>query len=46
MELDFGVWLKDVPIQSLRFPAALTRAAGNLGIVLVISVYASQDGED
>lgn len=46
MELDFGVWLKEGPIQSLRFPAALTRVAGNLGIVLVITAYESQAGED
>ena len=45
MELDFGVWLKDSPIQSVRFPAALAKAAGDLGIELVASLYASQDGE-
>lgn len=45
MELDFGVWIKDVPIQSIRFPSALVKAAGNLGIELVISLYVSDDGE-
>lgn len=44
VELDFGVWLKGAFVQSVRFPAALTSATGNLGIVLCASLYAS--GED
>jgi hypothetical protein len=46
MELDFGVWLKGTFVQSVRFPAALTSATGNLGIVLCASMYASGDDED
>jgi hypothetical protein len=46
MELDFGVWLKGAFVQSVRFPAALTSATGNLGIVLCASMYAPADDED
>jgi hypothetical protein len=46
MELDFGVFLKGVPVQNVRFPATLTSVTGNLGIVLCVSLYAAGDDED
>jgi hypothetical protein len=46
MELDFGIWLTGVFVQSVRFPAALIAATGSLGIVLCASMYAPSDDED
>ena len=43
LELDFGVWLDDGPVRTLRFPPHLLALAGAIGIVLAVSVYAGGD---
>jgi hypothetical protein len=42
-ELDFGVWLDDGPVRTLRFTPALASLAGSLGINLAISLYKTSD---
>ena len=46
MELDFGVWLTGTFVQSVRLPPALMSAAGNVGIVLCISLYDPGEKKD
>lgn len=42
-ELDFGVWLDESPVRTLRFTPALASLAGSLGITLAISLYKTGD---
>lgn len=44
-ELDFGVHLLDVAVQTNRFPASLVTIAGECGLELAISLYPILSGD-
>lgn len=41
--LDFGVWRKEAPTQSVVFPSSLVQQAGELGFELGVSIYEASD---
>lgn len=43
VELDFGIWRSEDPMQSVCFPARLVSRAGEWGIALRTSVYYASD---
>lgn len=44
--LDFGIWRRDVAVQCDHFPAALLKAAGELGLDIELSQYPKEDEEE
>ena len=41
--LDFGIWRREAPSQSVVFPSSLVRVAGRLGFQLEVSIYEASD---
>ena len=41
--LDFGLWKKEGPVQSVTFPGPLVKLAGRLGFELCATMYEAND---